>query len=128
MSWLLAFFVGGGTGALTACGLGGGTLLLIYLVEILDMEQAKAQGINLLYFLPAGIMAMPAHIKGGFIQKNVVVWGILGGLLGAFLGSFLANWIETALLRKIFGGFLVAVGLLNLMQKPQDQEKSSENS
>lgn len=51
MGWLAAVVAGALTGVLSGFGVGGGTLLLIYLTTFAGMEQSQAQGINLLYFL-----------------------------------------------------------------------------
>lgn len=53
MAWLLPLLAGGVTGVLSAFGIGGGSLLLIYLTSLRRPGPAQAQGINLLYFLPA---------------------------------------------------------------------------
>ena len=38
------------TGVLSGCGIGGGSLLLLWLTLVQDMPQFTAGGINLLYF------------------------------------------------------------------------------
>lgn len=53
MGWLIALLAGTITGILSAFGIGGGSLLLIYLTSFAAIDQHQAQGINLLYFLPA---------------------------------------------------------------------------
>ena len=65
LKWLLPFAVGAATGILSGFGVGGGTLLLVYLTAVAGVEQHQAQGINLLYFLPAAAMALPGHWKNG---------------------------------------------------------------
>lgn len=67
---MAAFFAGLITGVLSGFGVGGGTLLLIYMTTFAGVPQTLAQGINLLYFLPTAVMALPAHVKNGFIEKN----------------------------------------------------------
>ena len=61
--WVLPLAVGAATGVLSGFGVGGGTLLLVYMTAFAGVDQHLAQGINLLYFLPAGLMALPAHVK-----------------------------------------------------------------
>lgn len=113
---MIAFAVGLATGILSACGLGGGTLLLLYLTQVLAMDLHQAQAINLLFFLPSALFALPAHKKGGFLDKRVITPAILGGLVTAVFGVWLGNRMETALVRKIFGGFLLILGLKTLFQ------------
>ena len=50
MSWLLSALVGAATGVLSGFGVGGGTLLLLWLTLVQGMGQLQAGGVNLLYF------------------------------------------------------------------------------
>ena len=112
--WILPLLVGAATGVLSGFGVGGGTLLLVYMTAFAGVEQRLAQGINLLYFLPAGLMALPAHLKNGYIEKPALPPAIGAGLVCAALAAWAATAIDVALLKKCFGGFLVAVGLVEL--------------
>ena len=115
--WLLPLAVGAATGVLSGFGVGGGTLLLVYMTAFAGLDQRLAQGINLLYFIPAGLMALPAHIKNGCIEKKVLAPAIGAGLLCAALAAWAATAVEVELLRKCFGGFLVLVGITELFGK-----------
>ena len=70
MDWLIPALAGAVTGVLSGFGIGGGTLLLIYLTAFAGVEQTLAQGINLLYFLPAAATALPSHLKTGISTKK----------------------------------------------------------
>lgn len=115
--WLMALAVGGLTGVLSGFGVGGGTLLLVYMTAFAGLEQPLAQGINLLYFLPAGLMALPAHRKNGYLVKEALLPAILTGLLCAGAAAWVATGLEVGLLRKLFGGFLVVVGGMELVRR-----------
>ena len=105
------------TGILSGFGVGGGTLLLVYMTLIAGLEQPLAQGINLLYFLPAGLMALPNHVKNHYVEKEALLPAVGAGLVCAAGAAWAATAMDTALLRKCFGGFLVLVGLWELMGK-----------
>ena len=105
------------TGILSGFGVGGGTLLLVYMTLIAGLEQPLAQGINLLYFLPAGLMALPAHLKNNYVEKKALLPAIGAGLACAAGAAWVATAIDTALLRKCFGAFLILVGLWELIGK-----------
>ena len=115
--WILPLAVGAATGVLSGFGVGGGTLLLVYMTAFAGVDQRLAQGINLLYFLPAGLLALPAHMKNGYIQREALLPAIGAGLLCAALAAWAATSMEVGLLRKLFGGFLIAVGLMELFGK-----------
>ena len=117
--WLLPLAVGAATGILSGFGVGGGTLLLVYLTAFAGVDQHQAQGVNLLYFLPAALLALPAHVKNGYIRRAALLPAFGAGLFCAGLGAWLATGLEVALLRRLFGGFLVAVGVGELLGRPR---------
>lgn len=123
---MAAFFAGLLTGVLSGFGVGGGTLLLIYMTVFAGVPQNLAQGINLLYFLPTAALALPAHIKNGFVEKSVLLPAILAGLAGTALAAWVATGLHTELLHRIFGYFLLYVGLSELFRRPA--EKGSDRS
>ena len=121
--WILPLAVGAATGVLSGFGVGGGTLLLVYMTAFAGVEQRLAQGINLLYFLPAGLLALPAHVKNGYIEKPALLPAIGAGLACAALAAWAATAMEVGLLKKLFGAFLIAVGLMELFTKPDSQSR-----
>ena len=78
------------------------------------VPQNLAQGVNLLYFLPAALTALPAHWKNGYIRRDALLPAILAGLLLSGAAAWLATGLDTGLLRRCFGGFLVILGLYEL--------------
>lgn len=112
--WILPLAVGAATGVLSGFGVGGGTLLLVYMTAFAGVDQRLAQGINLLYFLPAGLMALPAHVRNGYLERQALVPAVGAGLLCAAGAAWVATAMDVELLRKFFGGFLVVVGLMEL--------------
>jgi len=119
MSWFLAFLAGTATGVLSAFGIGGGSLLLIYLTAFAELSQQAAQGINLLYFLPAAAAALPSHRKNGLLDKTVIPPAVLTGLVTAATAAWLSNGLDTAVLRKLFGVFLLYIGVTQLIKKDE---------
>ena len=119
----MPLLAGVGCGVLSAWGIGGGTLLLLVMTLAFGVDQAAAQGINLLYFLPAGLLALPAHVRNGYVEKKALLPCISAGLLCAALCAWAATGLEADLLRKLFGGFLVLIGLRELLGRGQGQEK-----
>lgn len=121
--WLIALLAGAVTGVLSGFGVGGGSLLLIYMTGFAGLEQSLAQGINLLYFLPTAAAALPSHFKNGCIDKRVILPAILAGLVGTGLAAWVATAIDTALLRKCFGVFLLYIGVRELLRKTPEEER-----
>jgi Predicted permeases len=120
---VIPFIIGLGTGVLSGFGVGGGTLLLIVMTNFLGIEQPIAQGINLLYFIPAAATSLPSHVKNGFVDRQVLKWAVPAGLLTSALAAWLATGMEVELLRKIFGVFLLVVGVSELLKKDEKDEE-----
>ena len=97
-------------GVLSGMGIGGGTLLMVWLTAMEGMSSAEAQGINLLYFLPTAAVSLYFHYKSKLLKWKVILPAILVGCLTAALTAWVAGDMERELLQKIFGGFLLAVG------------------
>ena len=115
--WLIPALAGALTGILSGFGIGGGSLLLIYMTSFAGVPQNLAQGINLLYFLPTAGAALPVHAKNGYIEKAALLPAITAGLAGTALAAWAATALDVQLLRKCFGVFLLIVGLRELFRK-----------
>ncbi len=103
--------------AVSAMGLGGGGVLIMYLTLVRDVPQLQAQGINLLFFIPCAIAAICIYGKRKMLRKDIVLPMIFGGLIGVFLGSVLLYRIDTKYISILFACFLIAVGTITLFGK-----------
>ena len=117
MEWLLPILAGALTGILSGFGIGGGTLLLIYMTSFAGVPQNLAQGVNLLYFLPTAATALPSHVKNGYVDRAAAWPAILAGLLGTALSAWAATGLDVQLLRRCFGVYLLYVGVTELFRK-----------
>ena len=97
-------------------GMGGGTLLIPLLTIFLGFNQQLSQGINLLTFVVMALFSLVIHSKNGFIVTKNLIWIILGGVVFAILGSVLATYVPSLILRKIFGGFLVILAIVEFLK------------
>lgn len=117
LQFFLDALAGAVTGIITGFGIGGGTLLILYLTMFRDVAQLTAQGINLLYFIPTAGSALVSHIKNKRIDWRTVVFAASAGVITSVLASLLASRLDTELLRRFFGAFLIAVGISELFRK-----------
>ncbi len=117
LNFLLSAAVGLICGVLSGFGVGGGTLLMVFLSTVAAMPQLQAQGVNLLYFLPSAACALIFHAKGRRLVWPVILPAALAGCATAALGALCARNVDTALLQKLFGGFLCLVGLTEIFLK-----------
>lgn len=117
-AWLLPVLAGFCTGILSAWGVGGGTLLLLLMTLFFGVAQADAMAINLLYFLPTAAMGLLYHRKNGLLDRAVLRSAVPWGTAAAAAGALAATAVDTDLLRRPFGIYLLlAVGSLLLRTK-----------
>ena len=106
-------------GFLAGIGVGGGSLLILWLSLILGMPHPEARIINLLFFLPSAVIASVFRWKEGHLDLKRILPGILAGCAAAAIGSFFSLRVNTELLKKLFGGLLLITGLRELLYKPK---------
>lgn len=115
---LLAVIVSAAVGAM---GLGGGSVLILYLTLILNMQQVQAQGINLLFFLPCAITAVVVYKKRNLLNKQYLLPLIFGGFIGVGCGMVLLQFLDTRYIRWIFAVFLLTLGIITFFQKEKKE-------
>ena len=108
---LISIIAGFLSGIIGGMGLGGGAVLLIYLRVFAKIETGKAQGINLLFFLPIALVAVAIYALKKQINFSVVLPMALGGVFGAVIGNSLFNFAGAKVTGKIFAIFLVIMGI-----------------
>lgn len=118
-SFPVCVIIGSALGFLTGMGVGGGSLLILWLTLALGFDQTAARGINLLFFLPASAICCVFRIRQGRLNLKKCLPAIVCGCTAALLGSLIAAWVDTELLRKPFGILLLATGLRELLYRPQ---------
>nr|WP_297174365.1 TSUP family transporter [uncultured Agathobaculum sp.] len=123
MNTLIAVIAGLLTGVLSGFGIGGGSLLLLYLTLFAGFGQFAAGGINLLYFLACAPAALYAHVKNGLVQGKAVKWCAAAGVLTSVAAALLAARVDTDWLRRIFGVFLLYVGVKELTSRQKKPDK-----
>jgi uncharacterized membrane protein YfcA len=104
--------VGIGTGVLAGfLGVGGGILLVPFLVLALGMGQHEAEATSLLVILPTAIAASIAlRVRGiGDLPVGLALGAI--GALAAVVGALLALALPADVLRWIFSALVALIGL-----------------
>lgn len=114
--WLLPLAAGFGAGILSAWGVGGGTLLLLVMTLLLDVPQQQAAAVNLLYFLPTAAMGVIAHKRNRLLETEVLKSAIPWGTTAAAAGALAATAVDTAVLRRLFGAYLLLAAAGSLRQ------------
>ena len=120
MNLVIILFVSILLGFLTGLGIGGGSLLILWLTLALEMPQAEARGINLLFFLPSALIACLFRWKQGSLDIRKVLPAMIAGALGAAIFSLIGSHLNAELLKKPFGILLLITGLKELFYRPRN--------
>lgn len=120
---LIALIIGTILGFLSGLGIGGGSLLILWLTLVNGMEQEMARTVNLLFFLPAALAACYYRKKQGTLDVKKMLPAIAAGCIGAVLGTRLGGNLDTSLLKKGFGILLLATGIREVLWKQGSRKK-----
>lgn len=119
-SFPVILLVGTVLGFLSGLGIGGGSLLIIWLTMVLGMEHNAARTINLLFFLPSAVIACLFRWKQGVIHWKKILPAMISGSIAAVLFSWLGGIFHLELLKKLFGWLLMITGLRELFYRPRE--------
>jgi uncharacterized membrane protein YfcA len=106
-------------GFLSGLGIGGGSLLILWLTLVLGADQEIAKGINLLFFIPSAVIACFFRFRQGKLDLKSVLPAMAAGIISSIVFSFLGSNINTELLRKPFGILLLITGLREICYRPR---------
>lgn len=116
-----AVTIGTALGFLSGLGTGGGSLLILWLTLVLNMPPEQARLINLMFFLPSALIACLFRWKQGQLEIEKILPAIIAGSIVSGTVTFFTQNIDTALLRRLFGGLLLLTGIKELLYKPKKQ-------
>ncbi len=119
---IVEWLVGAAAGFISGCGVGGGTLLLLYLTAVVGIDQRVAAGINLLYFITCSPVALFLHFRRRAVQFRHVWPAAIGGAVTAAFAAWLTVYMPTDWLRRGFGVMLIYIGIKCLKPRKQFQK------
>lgn len=112
IEWIALVPIGIVVGVFSALfGVGGGVVMVPVLVLGFGFDQHLAQGTSLAVIVPAAVAGAAAHHRRGFLDVRSALLLAAGGVAGVLLGAEIALGTSADLLRDLFGGFLVLVGV-----------------
>lgn len=114
---IYALLAGLFSGILGSMGLGGGGILIIYLALFTETVQLTSQGINLLFFVPIGFLSLVIYSLKKQIKWKTVLKISAFGIVGSIFGIMLADILGGNTTQKIFGTFLIILGIIEILKK-----------
>lgn len=108
-------------GFLSGLGVGGGSLLILWLTLVVKADYTTAKFINLLFFLPPALISTVIH----FLRKQIPIKKIfpaaLAGIVSAVMFTILSSSWDVEILRKLFGVLLLFAAWRELRYKDKQQ-------
>lgn len=112
--------IGSVLGFLSGLGVGGGSLLMLWLTLVLEIPHHVARSINLLFFIPSAIIASLFRWKQGTLDIKKILPAILCGCIAAAVFSIISKQIDITILKKLFGVLLLLTGIRELFYRPRN--------
>lgn len=92
-------------------GVGGGIVMVPAMVYFMKMDMKLAVGTSLAVIIPTALMGSFKHFQIGNVDWRVACSLAPTAILGGYGGAWLTTKISSGDLKRVFGGFLVLVGL-----------------
>ena len=93
-------------------GIGGGTIIIPFLVFVAGFTQHQAQGTTLALMIPPiGLLAAIRYYQDGNVNIKAAALICLGFIFGGLIGAHYVSPIPDTMLKKIFGIYLIIIGL-----------------
>ena len=106
-------------GILAGLGVGGGSLLMLWLTAVTGTDYHMARIINLLFFFPCALASTVLRWKQGAMDWKAVWPAILSGCISALFGSWIGKQLQLEILKKLFGVLLIGSGIKKLLYRPR---------
>ena len=115
----VAIIIGILLGFLAGLGVGGGSLLILWLTLVLGIDAETARAINLMFFITAAGSVSFFRWRQGVLQIRVIVPAMISGCIAAMAFSVLSQWIDQTLVKRLFGSLLLITGFRELFYRPR---------
>lgn len=122
-SFPVALVISAALGFLAGLGVGGGSLLVIWLTFIIRMPHPQARIINLLFFIPAAVISTVFRHKQGALPFKKAIPAALAGCITAAIFSWLTRYIALDMIEKLFGGLLLIAGAREVLYKDKNEQR-----
>lgn len=116
---MLNFFAAIVCGFLAGLGVGGGSLLMLWLTIFTGTPYPQARIINLLFFLPSAAIASIFRWKQGTLKLRRILPAFIAGCIAAAICSVLSRFLELEILQKMFGYLLLITGIREILYRPK---------
>ena len=120
---MISVLVGAVLGFLSGLGIGGGSLLILWLTLVQNESPGEARAINLLFFLPCAFIAGVFRWRQGSLPVKKIMPAVLTGGAAALCFSLIGTNMDVTILKKLFGGLLIVTGLREILYRPKEKRE-----
>lgn len=99
---------------LSGLGIGGGSILILWLTMVAHFDMETARLVNLMFFIPTAAISTVFRTKKADFHIRPLIPAMISGCVCAALFSLLAQSIPMSTLKKAFGVVLIITGLREL--------------
>ena len=92
-------------------GVGGGIVMVPFMVLVLEETQHVAEGTSLLVIVPTAAAGVFALRNSGHVSYRHALWLAVGGVGGSVLGALLALELSADRLEDLFALLVIVLGL-----------------
>ena len=103
------------SGVFAGMGMGGGTFLIPLLSIVFGIEQIICQSTNVLCFIVLSAICSVIYFKNKLVDIKALICIAVPASIIASIGSIFALKISSKLLRILFAGFVILVGVFYLV-------------
>lgn len=118
-SFIVATVAGLVLGYLAGLGVGGGSLLMLWLTIALQMDYVQARAINLMFFLAAAGAVSFFRWRRGTLSFMQILPAVVAGCVSTAAATWLSEFIDKEVVRKLFGALLLITGVRELFYRPR---------
>lgn len=109
--------IGCALGFLAGLGVGGGSLLILWLTLVLSMDHSAARSINLIFFIPSAVIASLFRWRQGTLALKKIQPAVVAGCISAAVFAILSRRLDVTIIKKMFGVLLLVTGIRELFYR-----------
>ena len=119
-SFPVAVIAGLVLGYLAGLGIGGGSLLILWLTLVLQCPTNTARAINLMFFICAALAVSIFRWKKGKLELKKIMPAIICGSISAGIFSLFSLSFDVSQLKTLFGILLLVTGVKEILYRPRE--------
>lgn len=104
-------------GVLTGLGIGGGSLLLLWLTYVVGFTVQEARSINLLFFLPSALVCSLLRIRQHLVSPKALLPAVIPGSIAAAVCAWFSPNLRKETLQMMFAVLMIISGIRELRYK-----------